>query len=78
MDIISTEFEKRVVDETRNIEKSQVVSKVNKSRKTWTNKGYQKGVAKYKITYPCSVCGEELVMTPDNMDHIAMKKIMVT
>ncbi len=31
MDINSTEFEKAVADETRNIEKSQIMSKVNKS-----------------------------------------------
>ena len=78
MDINSTEFEKRVADETRNIEKSQVMSKVHKRRKSWTDKGYKKGVTEYKITYPCSLCGEELVMLPDNKDHIAMKKMMVT
>ena len=78
MDINSTEFEKRVADETRNIEKSQVMSKVNKRRKTWTDKGYRKGVAEYKIKYHCSLCGEEIVMMPDNKDHVAMKKMMVT
>ena len=89
MDINSTEFEKAVKDETRKIEKSQVMSKVNKSRKTWTDKGYKKGygeghrqgykkgVAEYKITYPCSICGGELVMMPGNKDHVAMKKMMV-
>jgi len=76
MDINSAEFEKRVADETRNIEKSQVMSKVNKRRKNWTDKGYRKGVAEYKITYPCSVCGEELVMMPGNEDHTAMKTKM--
>ena len=78
MDINSTEFEKRVADETRNIEKSQVMSKVNKRRKSWMDKGYRKGVAEYKITYPCSLCREEIVMMPDNKDHVAMKKMMVT
>jgi hypothetical protein len=89
MDINSTEFEKAVAAETRNIEKSQVMSKVNKSRKTWTDKGYKKGygeghrqgykkgVAEYKITYPCSICGGELVMMPGNKDHVAMKTMMV-
>jgi flagellar biosynthesis/type III secretory pathway protein FliH len=89
LDVNSIEFEKAVAAETRNIEKSQVMSKVNKSRKTWTDKGYKKGygeghrqghnkgVAEYKITYPCSVCGEKLVMIPDNKDHVAMKKMMI-
>ena len=43
MDINSIEFEKAVAAETRNIEKSQVMSKVNKSRKTWADNGYKKG-----------------------------------
>jgi hypothetical protein len=89
LDINSTEFEKAVATKIRNIMKSQVMSKVNKSRKTWTDKGYkkgyreghrqgyQKGVAEYKITYSCSVCGEELVMMPDNKDHLAMKNMMI-
>ncbi len=89
LDINSIEFEKAVAAETRNIEKSQVMSKVNKSRKTWTDKGYkkgygegyrqgyQKGEAEYKITYPCSICGGELVMWPDKKDHVAMKKMMI-
>ena len=90
MDVNSIEFEKALADETRNIEKSQLMSKVNKSRKTWTDKGYKKGygeghrqghnkgVAEYKITYPCSVCGKELIMIPDNKDHVAMKTMMNT
>jgi len=43
MDVNSTEFEKAVAVETRNIMKSDVMSKVNKSRNTWTDKGYKKG-----------------------------------
>jgi len=88
MDTNSAEFEKAVADETLNIEKSQVMTKVNKSRKTWTDKGYkkghrdgdsqgyQRGVAEYKITYPCSICDEELVMVPNNPDHQAIKPMM--
>ncbi len=88
LDINSIEFEKAVAAETRNIEKSQVMSKVNKSRKTWTEKGfkkglseghrqgYRKGVAEHQITYFCSVCNGELVMKPGEKDHIAMKKLM--
>ena len=82
------EFEKAVADEINKIEKSQIMSKVNKSRKTWTEKGYKKGfsegrkeghrkgVAEHKITYPCSICKGELIMKPGEKDHIAMKKLM--
>lgn len=88
LDTNSKEFDKAVADETRKIEKSQIMSKVNKSKKTWTEKGYErgfkdghkqgygKGVAEYKITYPCNVCNGELVMKPGENDHIAMKKMM--
>ncbi len=88
MDANSTEFEKAVAQETRNIQKSQVMTKVNKSRKTWTDKGYKKGfnegrkqgykqgVTEYKIVYPCSICGKEIVMMPNNPDHVAMKTML--
>lgn len=61
------------------------MKKVNKNRKTWTEKGYtqgykeshaagyqkgyRKGVAEYKTTYPCCICGGELVMKPGSKDH---------
>ena len=56
------------------------MSKVNKSRKTWTEKGYKQGYkkseAEHKITYSCSVCKGQLIMKPGENDHIAMKKMM--
>jgi len=88
MDPNSAEFEKAVANETRKIEKSQIMSKANKNRKAWTDKGYKKGfnegrkqgyqqaVAEYRITYPCSICGEDLIIIPNNPDHEAMKPMM--
>ena len=80
LDPNSKEFEKIVADKIRKIKKSQIMSKVNKSRKTWTEKGYKqgykKGEAEHKITYSCCVCNGELVMKPGENDHIAMKKRM--
>jgi len=88
LDPNSEVFEKAVANETSKIEKSQIMSKVNKSRKTWTDKGYErgfsdghkkgfsKGMAENKITYNCSICNGELVMKPGEDDHIAMKKMM--
>jgi hypothetical protein len=60
------------------------MTKVNKSRKTWTKKGYseghrkgyEKGVKEYRITYPCCVCNEDLVMLPGGKDHEATKKFL--
>lgn len=79
MDTNSAEFKKAVADETRKIEKSQIMSKANKNRKTWTDKGYkkgrrdgdsqgyQRGVSEYRINYPCSICGKEIVMQASSM-----------
>ena len=64
------------------------MTEVNKAKKTWRKKGYdsgyregdkagyQRGVKQYKVTYPCSVCGGELVMMPGAKDHEAMKAFM--
>jgi hypothetical protein len=38
--------------------------------------GYYEAEKKFKITYPCSVCGKPMVMEPGEEDHIAMKKYM--
>lgn len=69
-------------------DRSQLMSSINKSKKSWTEKGrkkgykegykkgYQKGSSDYKITYPCSVCGKDLVMKPSENDHVAMKQLM--
>ena len=35
--------------------------------------GYDEAEEEFKITYPCSVCGKQLVMRPGDKDHIAMK-----
>jgi hypothetical protein len=92
MDVNSEVFEKAVSVKVRKIEKSKAMSTVNKSRKTWTDKGYQKGYSKgikeghrkgyqkgveeYMITYPCNICNRDLVMKPGEIDHVAMKKMM--
>ena len=88
LDINSLEFEKAVNAKTRSLEKSSFMSKVNKSKKTWTDKGYKKGYdvgykkghqkseTENRITYPCSICGGELVMIPGNKDHKVMKSLM--
>jgi flagellar biosynthesis/type III secretory pathway protein FliH len=88
LDPNSEEFEKAVTKEVNKIKKSQVMSKVNKNKKTWSKKGYErgfseghrqgykKGEADYKISYNCSVCGREIIMSPGEGDHLAMKKLM--
>lgn len=72
----SEAFREEVKKEIMKHDRSQLMSSINKSKKAWTEKGYkkgfdegykqghQKGVADYMITYPCSICGKELVMKP--------------
>jgi flagellar biosynthesis/type III secretory pathway protein FliH len=64
------------------------MTKVNKSRKTWTEKGYEKGygeghregyekgVNEYRVTYLCSICGEELVRLLGNKNHETEKEFL--
>jgi flagellar biosynthesis/type III secretory pathway protein FliH len=77
-----------VQSEANRLKKSQLMTEINKAKKTWHMKGYdsgfkdgdkegyQRGVHQYKVTYPCSVCGGELVMMPGARDHEAMKSMM--
>jgi hypothetical protein len=63
-------------------------SSKSKAKKTWTerarkkgfdegvNKGYQRGLADYKITYECSICDQEIIMRPNSNDHQAMKDMI--
>lgn len=84
LDVNSEEFQKAVEVAARNLEKSSVMSKVNKRKMAWVDKGYQKGidagyekgVVECQIKYPCSVCGEDLIMIPGNPDHVALIGLM--
>ncbi len=88
MDTNSKEYRKAVEVEANRLKKSQLMSEINKNKKTWRKKGYnsgytdgdnaghQRGVQEYRISYPCSVCGGELVMTPGAKDHEAAKMMM--
>jgi flagellar biosynthesis/type III secretory pathway protein FliH len=88
LDVNSKEFKEAVAAKARSLEKSSLMTKINKSRKTWTKKGYdagyaegqqrgyEKGVNEYKITYPCCICNKDLVMLPGNKDHEAAKQFL--
>lgn len=77
LDVNGSEFHRAIETKVNKIKKSLVLSEVNKSKKTWREKGYkkgydeghrighQKGVNEFRITYSCAVCGEELVIKPN-------------
>ena len=80
----SEAFNELIRKEVLKNDRSNVMSTINKSKKTWIEKGrkkgyeegYQIGVEEYRITYSCSVCGGELVMRSEAADHVAMKGFM--
>jgi len=88
IDTNSEEYRRAVQSEANRLKKSQLMTEINKAKKTWRKKGYssgykdgdkagyQRGVQEYRITYPCSVCGGELVMMLGAKDHEAMKFMM--
>jgi len=88
IDTNSEEYRRAVQSEANRLKKSQLMTEINKAKKTWRKKGYnsgfkdgqkegyKQGVQQYKVPYPCSVCGRELVMMPGARDHEAMKVMM--
>ena len=88
LNVNSKKFEDVVEAKVRSFEKSSLLKKVNKSRKTWTDKGYNKGyteghrvgymkgVREYKITYPCNICNKEMVLLPGRKNHEATKEFL--
>ena len=76
IDTNSEEYRRAVQSEANRLKKSQLMTEINKGKKTWRKKGYssgykdgdkagyKRGVQESRITYPCSVCGGELVMMP--------------
>ncbi len=69
LDPNSKEFEKAVADEISRIEKSQIMSKVNKSRKTWTEKGYKRGFSEgHKEGYRKGVDEYKIEIVPNGID----------
>ena len=39
-------------------------------------RGYAEAEGKYSITYPCSICGEDIVITRDSKSYEAMRRYM--
>jgi flagellar biosynthesis/type III secretory pathway protein FliH len=84
----SEAYRKEVEKEINKQDRSQIMSTVNKSKASWIKKGYDQGFEAgnnigykrgeegFKITYPCAVCGGELIMMPGAADHEAVKKYL--
>lgn len=84
----SEAYHKEIQKQIMKHDRSQLMSSINKSKKTWTEKGrkqgykegyrngYDTGSVDYKITYLCAVCGKEIVMKPGANDHAAMKQLL--
>jgi hypothetical protein len=88
LDSNSELFKKAVNAEVSKQDRSSVMTRINKSKASWMEKGrlkgvaegrsigYNEGVQEYKIAYSCSVCAGELVMKPGAPDYEAMTLLM--
>lgn len=89
IDVNSEKYKRALELESNRLKKSQLMTEINKAKKSWRKKGYnsgykdgqkagfKQGVQQYKVIYPCSVCGGELVMVSGAKDHEAMKGLMI-
>ena len=81
LDVNREEFQKAIDIKVNSIKKGLVLSEANRSRKTWTEKGYKqghsdgeaagyrRGVDENRITFPCAVCNQELWLPPNTEIH---------
>ncbi len=76
MDVSGKRYRDEIRAEANRVYKKRFMTEINKAKQTWIKKGFQEGVNESRITYPCSVCGGELVMKPEAVDHDAMKLLM--
>jgi hypothetical protein len=84
----SEAYHEQINREISKHDKSKLMSSVNRSRKSWMEKGriegfnegykqgYQKAASIFTVTYPCSVCGEYILMKPGEKHHQAMQQYM--
>jgi len=73
-------FKEAVNAEANRLYKSRFMVELNKAKNTWHQKGYDDGVRDGKaagydigseanqIRYPCSVCGEDMILLPEGED----------
>jgi hypothetical protein len=84
LDRNSEQYQKDVEKEAERRYRSRHFTEQNKTRKTWEKyardeghyQGFRKAEETYKITYPCSVCGETLTMMPNSNDHMAAQRYL--
>lgn len=76
VDVRREEFLRAVDGAANRVYKSRHMKELNKSKQSWTKRGYDRGVEEYRVTYPCSVCGGDLILKPGAKDHEAMKGMM--
>ena len=76
----SEKYKEALKAEANRMYKSRFLGELNKARKSWVQKGYDEGFGEgmkagrdmgretYQIKYPCSKCGSDLILKPDNKD----------
>jgi hypothetical protein len=69
IDANNAAFRKSVETEVLRHRRSNLMTEVNKARKTIEDQGYERGKRDYEITYPCSRCGGPLTVSPNGDSH---------
>ena len=76
----SEKYKEVLKAEANRMYKSRFLREQNKARNSWIQKGYDEGFGEgkeagmdmgretYQIIYPCSKCGDDLILRPSNKD----------
>lgn len=84
LDRNSEEYDKDVNTRSERKYRSRHFTEMNKTRKTWEKEAYDRGYFqgfreaenKFKINYPCKICGELITMMPNSNDHLAAQRYL--
>jgi hypothetical protein len=84
LDRNSEQYQKDVEKEAERRYRSRHFKEMNSARMTIDQGGFDRGYPTgyreaektFKITYPCSVCGEILIMMPNANDHLAAQRYL--
>lgn len=72
----SERFKKMVRDEVNGRLNSELLTRVNRARKTIEVQAFERAKQGYEIWYYCAQGGERITMFPNGKDHLAMIELM--
>jgi len=67
---------KELWEKFKELNKEEIEKEKDTSYHNGYNKGYEDAKEEYRITYPCTVCGEPVTMTPGDKSHREVKECL--